>query len=348
MSQFEILLPFALPPVELAGDLLRALDAPALALLLSRSQREDESFDAFERALPHEAWLARQFGADERLRIGGSPPVAAAAMEALGLPHRDGCWFMLQPAHLHVARDHLVLTDLRQLILRERESRALFEAIQPLLEESDKELAYGDAHTWFLRADHWQALRTATPDAASGHNIDIWLPQGGGERDWRKFQNEIQMTWHTHAVNAEREMHNMKPVNSAWLWGGTPAGTRLVPLRHTHAFNLPGWMQFLGRGIARHTAANASEVIAAAPASALVVSDALIEPALANDWSEWLARLQELESEWLAPLLGAVKAGKIDSVSLILTDGSRLSTYKAGKSSLRKFWLKPSLAKLLS
>lgn len=349
MSHLEILLPFALPPIELAGDLLRELDAPALALLLSRSRRNDESFDAFERALPHEVWMARQFGADanERLRIGGSPP-AAAAMEAFGLAAGDGCWFMLQPAHLHVARDHLVLTDLRRLILREPESRALFEAIAPLFEESDKKLVYGDAHTWFLRADDWQTLRTATPDAACGHNIDIWLPQGDGERGWRKLQNEIQMTWHAHAVNAEREARNLKPVNSAWLWGGAPAGTRFAPLRHTHAFGLRGWMRALAGQTARQEPSSASGVLAAAPASGLVLLDALIEPALANDWAEWLARLQALESEWLSPLSEAVKAGKIDGVSLILTDGSRLSAFQAGKSSLRKFWQKPTLAKILT
>ena len=309
MSHLEILLPFALPPIELAGDLLRALDAPALALLLSRSQRNDESFDAFDRALPHEVWLARQFGVEERLRIGGSPPAAAAARELFGLPADDGCWFMLQPVHLHVARDHLVLTDLRQLVLREHESRALFKAIAPLFEESGRKLVYGDLHTWFLRADDWQSLRTATPDAACGHNIDIWLPQGDGERDWRKLQNEIQMTWHAHVVNTERETHNMKTVNSVWLWGGSPPDTAIAPCRYTHTFNLHGWMRALARQNARQASSNASEVIAAAPESGLVMLDALIEPALANDWSEWLARLQAWESVWLAPLLEAVKAG---------------------------------------
>jgi hypothetical protein len=80
----------------------------------------------------------------------------------------------------------------------------------------------------------------------------------------------------------------------------------------------------------------------------LVVLDALLEPALANDWSQWIATINDLETNWFAPLLAALKSGKIDQLTIILTHQSRISTFTVTRPSLRKFWAQPSLAPLLS
>ncbi|MES2536899.1 MAG: hypothetical protein V4632_13620 [Pseudomonadota bacterium] len=349
MSNLDILIPFSLPPSEMAPDLLRELKIPAFATLLARGKTQrDATFDAFSRALPHEIWLARRFGLEARLAIGGSPPVALAAMQAHGLGAAPGVWFLLQPAHLHIARDHLVLTDQRQLALPEHESRALFDAAKFLFDEFDKPLLYGDANTWFIRADLWHALQTSTMDAACGHNIDIWMPKGEGERDWRKLQNEIQMLWHTHPVNEAREARGLKPVNSAWLWGGTPATMEAARREYTESFNLPGWSNALGQFVTSQFHASAvADVLAAKPQKGLLVLDSLIEPALASDWSTWLDRLHVLENHWFSPLLAALGDSRIDSLSLILSHGTQVVESTAGKHTLRKFWVKPSLAKLL-
>jgi hypothetical protein len=348
MSHLDILLPFSLPPPEMAPDLLRALNTPAFSTLIARAKpHRRETLDAFSRALPHETWLARQFGLEIRLQASGSPPVAPAMMQALDLTPDAGVWFVLHPVHLHIARDHLVLTNQRQLALSEQESRDLFDAAKPLFDEAGKPLLYGDARTWFVRADAWNDLRTATPDAASGHNIDIWMPQGAGERDWRKLQNEVQMHWHAHRVNAERESRNLKPVNSIWLWGGAPTAMIVAPSRYKEAFNLPGWMNALGQ-FATRTAhgSTASDVITMQPERGLLVIDTLIEPGLDGDWSTWLERFHALETDWFEPLSAALKAGKIDQLSFIMTHSTDLSEMTAGKQSLRKFWIKPSLARL--
>lgn len=349
MSHIEILLPFGLPPPELVPDLLRVLKAPALATLLSRAKSSPQasSFDAFSRALPHEIWLSRQFGLDSAPGVGTSPPIASAAMKAHGLAPDHGVWFMLQPVHIHIARDHLVLTDQRQLTLPESEARTLFEHARPLFDEVGKTLLYGDAKTWFMRADDWATLQTSTPDAACGHNIDIWMPKGPDERNWRKLQNEVQMHWHIHPLNEERESRGDKTVNSLWCWGAADAAGQGGASRYDACFNLPGWMQAFGHvSDDKNQAADAAGVIAAAPNHGLLALDALIAAGLGGDWSEWLDRVQQLESLWFAPLLAALKARKIDQLSLTLTHNSRLATFHATSWSLHQFWVKPSLEKL--
>lgn len=352
MSHLDILLPFGLPPAELSADLFRELNAPALATLTSKTRSGNqtprhETFDDFHRALPHEIWLSRQFGMAEAQTCDTSPPIATAFMQSLGLKPESETWFVLQPVHIHIARDHLVLTDPKQLLLNEAESRALFDVAHPLFLEHGKTLMYGNAGTWFVRGDEWADLQTATTDAAAGHNIDIWMPKGPGERDWRKVQNEVQMHWFNHPLNQEREARGQKPVNSLWLWGGSSASRTAASTAYAAAFNLRNWMQAFSQFVRRHDIIdNANQLGTIRGERALLVLDALLEPALASDWGRWLECMRHLETTWFAPILEHLKSGKLEQVSFILTHDSRISSLTATRSSLRKFWVKPTLASL--
>ncbi len=349
MTQLDILLPFGLLPAELSSDLLKELNLPALATLTARAKSEGHatrhvSFDDFHRTLPHEVWLARQFGVGPAQ---SSPPIATALMRSMGLETGTGAWFIVQPIHLHIARDHLVLTDPRQLALTEQDARILFEIAAPLFKEEGKYLGYGNAGTWFVQADDWAELQTATPDAATGHNIDIWMPRGPQERNWRKVQNEIQMHWFNHSVNAEREARGMMSVNSLWLWGGPAQRLEQTRSCYDTAWNLSGWMQAFGQFVLQQGHAdNAATLLSRLRSHNMLTLDALLEPALANDWARWLDAMHRLETDWFAPLLQALKSGVIDQASLIITHHSHLSRFAVSRSSLRKFWVKPSLATL--
>jgi hypothetical protein len=349
MNDLDILLPFGLPPPDTARDLIRECRAPALATLLSRSTVQRQAIDPFARALAHENWLAQRFGLISG-NADNSPPAARAAMHALGLPAVEGHWFLLHPTHIHIARDHLVLTDMRQLALDAPESQALFDAAKPLFEEVGKTLVYGSPDTWFMRADEWPQLRTATPDAASGRNVDIWMPLGEGDRAWRKLQNEIQMHWFTHPLNEQREALGLKPVNSLWLWGGSglnnavsnTAAALIKP--YDACFNLSGWMQLFDRfaDSAQH-GADVNQVLQHAGPRGLLLLDALTEPGLTNEWGYWLERIEALERDWFAPLLAALRGRQLRSVRLILSGQDRIAEFSSNRNTLRKFWIKPTL-----
>lgn len=354
MSHLELLVPFALPPAELSADLLKQLHAPALAMLAARARSEraagrSETIDEYSRALPHEIWLSRRFGLEAERKHGGSPPIATALMQAFGLPVSPGTWFVLEPVHIHIARDHLVLSDPRQLMMSEQDARALFDIAKPLFDEAGKQLLYGSANTWFVRADDWSALQTSSPDTTAGHNIDIWMPKGSGERDWRKLQNEVQMHWFNHPVNEAREARLQKAVNSIWLWGGSAGQPATQPQGATATFNLEGWMRAFGQFAGSHGHANsAADLLQHKPAQGLAVLDALLEPALSSDWARWLAAMQELEAGWFAPLLAGLQSGAVDQLTLVATHDTRISRFSVTRSSLRKFWIKPTLSALVS
>ena len=329
MSYLELIIPFGIPPAPIAKDLLKELRAPGLAKLLARAGKPRlQAIDAFSRALSHEYWLSGQFPPENQAN---SPATAWNQMQASQQLPEAGYWFCLQPVHIHIARDHLVLTDQRRLEISEEEAKALFEQAEACCAEIGLLLVYGDSRTWYLRADQWAGLKTATVDAACGHNIDIWLPKGEHERDWRKLQNEIQMLWFTSDINAAREARGAKVINSVWISGGANG---------LHTTNKP-----------LITASSLKTALARSDNTkqhSIVLLDDLSEAAINNDWALWLEQFQELENHWFTPLLSAFKSGQITGLNLIFSDAHKLATFDITPWSLRKFWLKPSLHHLFS
>ncbi|MFZ6772482.1 hypothetical protein ACO0LB_07150 [Undibacterium sp. SXout7W] len=310
MKNLELIIPFCIPPVGLEKDLLRELRTPSLARLIAAAGKPRlQMAEDFARALPHEYWQTGQF---PPLPDANSPPLTWNRMRDIGLDPQQGHWFTMQPVHIHIARDHLVLTDQRRLDLPEEEARVLFDIAQEACREAQLELRYGNAQTWFLRADAWSDLQTATSDVACGHNIDIWMPKGEYERQWRKLQNEIQMSWFAHEINHRREMRGDKPVNSVWLSGGAS-----------------GFQQNNVQASSIHL-------------------DLLSEAAINNDWGHWLHQMQILEDEHFSTQLQALQNKQISQLDLLVSDTQRLARFSVTRWGLRRFWVKPSLHTLFT
>ncbi len=320
MSYLEIILPFSIPPAALSKQLLAQMQTPALAELLGHQKCTEQShFDEFSRLLPHEAFLsqARHTSKPEQ---SNSPPFAHKYLRDFGIPQSEGYWFCLNPVHFHVARDHLVMQDQRRLAISDEESRQLFEAALVICKEDGRTLLWGDAKHWFLRADDWAELKTASLDAASGHNMEIWLASGAQARAWRRLQNEIQMVWHAHPVNQSREEHGERTINSVWLHSGSahlPANDFLVTVAPYHQLSA--------------TACNT------------IVLTHLCEAALNSDWGNWLAQFQTLEQDWFAPLRQALLEKKCTQLKLIFSDEQHLHIVECRAPQAWKFWRKPHL-----
>ena len=307
MNAPAVYIPFALPPAEHAKDLIRLLEeqtgGDGLALLLSRSSTSAEQFDDFSLILPHERRLNQQ-----RLPL-------QSLLDRLPLNLPAGTWFILNPVHLHIASNHLVLTDYRQLDLRADEAQLLFEQAQAIIAGHGLTLVFVNEAHWLLQADAWQGLLTASPDAACGHNIDIWSPQGEPARAWRRLQNEIQMEWFIHPVQQQRAQRAAKPVNGLWLWGGTTISGPVNRLPAPPA-SVNTWL--------------------AAPE--LIVLESLTASALAGDWGSWLASMQDLEQTWFKPLCAALKAGQLKQLELVLSNSNSLLSVRGSALGMRKFW----------
>ncbi len=89
------------------------------------------------------------------------------------------------------------------------------------------------------------------------------------------------------------------------------------------------------------------DLLSALPNLRLLRLDDLSEAALAQDWAGWLDIMHALEQAWFAPLLQALQAGQLQHITLIVGHHAQLREFTVSRHALRKFWVKPSLARLL-
>jgi hypothetical protein len=122
--------------------------------------------------------------------------------------------------------------------------------------------------------------------------------------------NEAQMVLHAHPVNEAREARGEPAVNSLWLWG---AG-RLPASAHC------AWQS---------VAADDPAVLGAARLAGgrhLAALDALRAP------------LEALERDWFAPLLAALRAGRVGMLTLHVPDAAEAVSFETIRGDLRRFW----------
>jgi hypothetical protein len=236
------------------------------------------------------------------------------------------------------------MTDLRRLALVESHSRALFDSAKPYFDETGNTLLYGDAQTWFMRADGWAAFDTASPDAASGMNLTDWLPTGERAIEYRKLQNEVQMLWHQHPANVERESRGLATINSFWPWGAaTTAHAAAKTATALSTADVPPWLASLAH---RHGATFA-QLLAEPNKTTLFCCGSLAEAALASDWAGWLAHMQRLEQEIFTPLMKELTGGGVGKARLVLSHRGALAEFTTTPLAQRKFWRRPTLDRLL-
>jgi hypothetical protein len=342
MTSTDILIPFGLPPPEHAKDLVATLTSECktdgLATLLSRHQsRILTRFDDFTPQLPHEVWL------NARLHTAQSSLLQQYA-HLFNINLNPGHWFLVTPVHLHIARNHLVLTDYRDLHLSESDSFLLYEIAKTRCNEAGAELVFGSATIWFLRTDNWSDFVTSSPDAACGHNIEVWSAKGANEFAWRKLQNDIQMEWFIHPVQKQREEHGEKVINGLWLWSGTSLPTGFSA---NNSIDISMAQPYLSPSPTDGREKHSSEHFFPALPE-LTLLDQLSSAALSNDWGTWLALVIELENSWFKPLCTALKSRKLDQLQLHLSNNNTLLSIRTNNNALRKFWRTPTFKQLIT
>ncbi|NIF56363.1 regulator [Burkholderia sp. Ax-1724] len=223
-DRFHLLLPFALPAAADASTALHDIRCPALDKLIARATLVERVVgEDFQRTLPHERWVARQFGAlpDGATSAADEAPLAPYMLRADGGEPGNATWACVQPVHVRIAHDHLVLIDPASLDLSDDEASALLAVARPLIEELGVRIEAPKPARWYLSSDAFGTLAGASPLRASGRNIEIWLPHeahsGERSRAWMKLQNEVQMAWFEHPVNEAREVRGLPAVNSIWF-----------------------------------------------------------------------------------------------------------------------------------
>jgi hypothetical protein len=305
---------------------------PALELLLARGRCTSQE----PRSL--EEWLQQTFGVPDE-------PLAAGALTLLGAGGEPSGyrWARADPVHLQLLRDRLVLVPAAALGIARAEGEALRDALNAHFGER-LELRIADTERWVAKLAQAEPLGAQAPLALAGRDVASALPAASGSAAHRLL-NEAQMVLHSHPVNEAREARGAPAVNSVWLWGGA-ALPRLGPPRwHSVTAADPLVLGFGRAAGIRHRAlaARGDAWLERAPDDGrhLVVLDALRVPlALGEDDACRLA-LSALERDWFAPLLGALRAGRIGMLTIQVPDAPEAVAVETIRGDLRRFWRRP-------
>jgi hypothetical protein len=305
--------------------------APALEFLLARGRRTPGDCASLER------WLCRAFGLAGA--SGGNTPVPAGALTALahGLQPGPQRWLRADPVHLRAARDHLALIPSEAFALTGAEADALAGGLGPVL--AGRFVLYPvKPDQWCLRIedqDEGEASADAPIDLA-GANIDPHLPA----KSWHALLTELQMTLYGHPVNTAREVRGDPVINSLWLWGAgkLPAAAR-APWDSVSAAD-PVALGLARLAAVRHRGPGngAKQWLDRAPEDGrhLVVLDSLRTARALGDMQAHARRLQGLEDDWFAPLLAALKSGRVGMITLHAPDAA--ASFETVRGDLHRFW----------
>lgn len=305
---------------------------PALELLLARGRA------ASAESVSVEAWLQEHFGLADETIAAGALTLAAAGEE----PQAD-CWARADPVHLRLMRDRLIMVPSAAFTLSRDEAQALVEALNAHFGDR-LWLKAVEPGRWCARLERHLAFDAGSPLHAAGRDVDLALRIGGeaGKR-WGTLLNEIQMLLHAHPVNQAREARGEPMVNSLWLWGAGSA-PKVAPAR---------WQSVTAEdpvalGLARRAGARSRRLPPSAPAwlegggegQHLVLLDALRAPLALGERARYRECIEALEESWFAPLLDALRAGRVGMVTLHVPD-SLGASFETIRGDLRRFWRRP-------
>lgn len=322
-----LLLAGALLPAKLADALADSLNAPTLARRLSRADAVETTHDLSVRGTSaHLDWLAQNLMSES-----SSATAPYALRELSGEIPKSFVWHA-DPVHVEVARDQLVVQALDRDAVTADETQQLVDLANEVLSPLDIALMVHDTR-WFLLHDYDWTIETVPLVMALG--APVTMPVGPDAPTWNRLHNEIQMAWHGHEVNEQRERVGKQTINALWLYGGG----QYKPLPAT-AFSQvhcggPEW-----RGVADAAGARGLSLDDAASNGALVVFDELLIAKQREDWASWLQKIASIDKR-LATYESAT------ALDIVLT-GESVKTFSSRRSDRYKFWLGRELSEALS
>lgn len=319
-----------------ADEVARGLEVPALRRLLARADAQ-----RFAPITP-EGWLCQAFQIEREQDW----PVAPLTLELDRGEPAGAYWLRADPVHMKIERDRLLLIDNALFDLQQEEAQALAESLNAHFERDG--LAFHAPHPkrWYVKLARTPTLVTHSMNEVAGHDVKPYLPEGADALQWRGVFNEAQMLLHAHPINETREERGEPAVNSVWFWGGgrrqMVRGRPFEAVWANDAVAISIGAQAEASAVALPGDAAAFFTRAASAAqdatSHLLVIDAAANAAAYGDVEGWRARLATLEAKWFAPLLDALRRGRIDGLAIVVPGPETCVRFDVRRVDLYKAW----------
>ncbi len=242
------------------------------------------------------------------------------------------------PVHLRADQSCVRLFESHSFTISQDEAAALVATFNAFYADDGWRLDAPVADRWYLGCDRRPEITSASPWSVAGEDIYASLPQGGSAREWHALLNEVQMLFHGHDVNLQRERQGRPVINSVWPWGGG-----VMPGEASSEYTRVLAREPLAVALAHHAGIAVSTLPADIPelvaqgdeGVVLAVCDDLRWPARYNEIEKWLAALEHLEQTLFTGLLDALARRQIDSLRLMPCNGQ---CFMLTRRRQRAFW----------
>jgi len=329
----HLVVPGLFPDPERGDAELSQTRADALEILIARGRSKSTAG-----VVSLEAWLLDAFAVAKQLDW----PAAPYSLVADGGQPGDAWWLRADPVSLRAGPDSVLLSDAVRFDVSHDEAALLAASLNTHFASAAITFHPLQPSRWYARIELDPGMAAPPLAEVRGQATIELLPIGPEGGRWRSILNEIQMVLHEHPINAAREARGAAAVNGLWLWG---AGRTADPPRT--AYQRVTSDNPIARGLARA----AGKHYAPLPATArewldnsgrsgveVIVLEALREPAAYADVSTWRATLSALERDWFAPLVDALRAGRLGMITVCAPNTARTFESETTRQDLRRFW----------
>jgi len=293
--------------------LLAAAQGPRLAsaeLLLARGRSSRAERVSVER------WLHDAFGLE-------GEDLPAGALTALSRGEAaEGFLVRADPVHLRLMREHIAVVPGAALSVSRAEAETLAAAINAHF-AGRLEVRVADPLRWWARLSEPLGVN---PEPALEHAGRELRPGGAGDA----LATEIQMLLHAHPVNEAREVRGEPTINGLWLWGGGAAPKDVQSRWQSVTADDP-----VALGLAQAAKSRGR----ALPASADAWLERLPEDGRQLLLLDALRPPIALEQAWFAPLLVALRGGRIGMLTVHVPDSG--VSFETIRADLRRLWRRP-------
>ncbi|BCN93406.1 hypothetical protein THMIRHAM_11910 [Thiomicrorhabdus immobilis] len=317
---------------------LKDLKLPALQTLLAKADKfavKPQSF--YEQA----SFLFHQPGC--------LPIAVTKASAELDEFNPNHFWLSVDPVQMIPDRDTLVLVPGKALQITEQESKALLQKFNAHFAEDKVELIWASSQHWYLSIVQPVDIQTTDIEKLAYQSVNAFYPKGNAAQYWRQLLNETQMLFYTHPVNEARREQGWPEINSVWVWGeGKIEADKLLIRTDASIHSNHAYLQGMANLTQSHYCAEPESYQAwlnqiagfSDPGNGEIDKHFICLDSVADkldnlQLDEWLTLLQQLEENWFAPLLQALKRDEIDSLLLDLGQEYRAHLKP---SHLNRFW----------
>ncbi len=245
---------------------------------------------------------------------GWSPdtPIAPLAARGAGLAVTSGTIARADPITMVAGRDNVLLGG-RVDDVSTADAEAFIALLNAHFASDGLNFIAARPDAWFVQFDDLAVPQT-TPLAEVHGALHAHQPRGEHAARWKRWNSEMQMLLHEHALNVARERHGQAPVTGVWIADAGPA----VP---SAGGTILDWFAPTGRaGDVARGLALAQGRIAPLPPATLAQWPATRDAVVILSPLHTADDLQATADAWLLPALEALDRGTITQLSIAADD----------------------------